>query len=442
MADWRKELLGETGPIEREGSLPPVDKEAWERLDLGMMGSEEFSQPATPYGPTFSEMMIEEKGPMPDEFGNMTPVPSSDEEAVKQDFRRVLADGTIGDLRQYIEMNIGDLEFLAQTDNSIAKDLEAALRFISTGTTRTSTPWDQSRFQGVSPEPGLRTWGDVLGEDQNIAQKTFQPPPASGAAFASPGGWDPYADMEQSATAGELTPDVLPREPFEPFQTAPGYALGGTAKSPQTVSETMMAANVPPGEARLLEQFNLIFKSGSDDLKRDFINRHMDDLLKAAEKDPSLFNRIQDIIIRQTNTSGAGAGQLIAPPRMGEYTVFEQPDIPWSPNTRDAWAGMGSSFPGPSFFPSKGQTAPDFEALEEARGPMSEFAHGGYVRGRGRGRGTMPGELRRKGSLSVRVAGESMGEYDKRREDEDDVRPVRRTLDNALSPTLSRRMFS
>ena len=169
----------------------------------------------------------------------------------------------------------------------------------------------------------------------------------------------------------------------------------------------------------------------------------MDDLLKAAEKNPSLLDRIQDIIIHQTNTSGAGAGQLIAPPRMDEYTVFEDPDIPWSPNTRDAWAGMGSSFPGPSFFPSKGQTAPDFQALEEARGTvpgMQGYAHGGYVRGRGRG--TMPGELHPKGSLSVRVAGESMGEYKKHREDEDDVRPVRRTLDNALSPTLSRRMFS
>jgi hypothetical protein len=267
----RAEMGG--GPLAREVGLGATAGAAGGAMS-GMLN---------PPAETFSEMMIEEKGPMPDEFGNMTPVPSSDEEAVKQDFRRVLADGTIGQLQQYIEMNIGDLRFLAQTDNSIAKDLEAALRFISTG--------DQSRFQGPSPDQNLRTWGDVLGEDQNIAQKTFQPPPASGAAFASPGGWDPYAYMEQSAAAGELTPDMLPREGGQPFQTAP------------------------------------------------------------------------------------------------------------------------------------------------------EFAHGGYVRGRGRGRGTMPGELQRKGSLSVRVAGESMGEYDKRRGDEDDVRPVRRTLDTALSPTLSRRIF-
>jgi len=237
-----------------------------------------LAEMAGPIPETFSETMIEERGPMPDEFGNMTPVPSSDEEAVKQQFRAVIADGTIGDLRQYIEMNIGDLKLLAQTDNSIAKDLEAALRSIATG--------DQSRFQGTSPDQNLRTWEEAFQADQNIPQKTYQSPPASGAAFASPGGWDPYSYMEQFAPHGELTPDVLPREEFQPFQTAPG------------------------------------------------------------------------------------------------------------------------------------------------------FAHGGYA-----DRGTMAGELLPKGSLPVRVAGESMGEYEKHRKDEDDYRPVRRTLATALSPTLSRRMF-
>jgi len=172
-----------------------------------------LAEMAGPIPETFSETMIEEKGPMPDEFGRMTPVPSSDEEAVKQDFRRVLADGTIGDLRQYIEMNIGDLKLLAQTDNSIAKDLEAALRFLATG--------DQSRFQGVSPDQTLQTWDEVFQADQNIPQKTYQSPPASGAAFASPGGFDPYAYMEGLSPGGEMTPDVLPRKPFEPAPRPP-----------------------------------------------------------------------------------------------------------------------------------------------------------------------------------------------------------------------------
>jgi hypothetical protein len=323
VSNWRQELLGQTGATAGAagGAMPYVDKDAWERIDYGAQDSrlkELLGQTGAPAGAlggaysnmagmlnppseTISEMMIEERGAMPDEFGNMTPVPSSDEEAVKQDFRRVLADGTIGDLRQYIEMNIGDLRFLAQTDNSIAKDLEAALRFISTG--------DQSRFQGPSPDQNLRTWGDVLGEDQNIAQKTFESPPLMEGSFqaAREGRFDPpaYLEMYDRAPYGEATPDMRPREPGQPYQTAPGYDT-------------------------LLEPY---------------------------------------------------------------------------------------------------QTVP-------------RFAHGGYVRGRGRGRGTMPGELQRKGSLPVRVAGESMGEYKKHREDEDDVRPVRRTLDNALSPTLSRRMFS
>ena len=238
-----------------------------------------LAEMAGPIPETFSEMMIEEKGPMPDEFGNMTPVPSSDGEAVKQDFRRVLSGGTQDQLRQYIEMNLEDLKLLAQTDNSIAKDLESAMRFITTG---------ESRFQGFSPDQTLQTWDEAFQADQNIPKKTYQSPPASGAAFASPGGFDPLAYLEQGSPYGEATPDPLPREEFQPFQTAP------------------------------------------------------------------------------------------------------------------------------------------------------EYAHGGYVRGRG----TMPGELHRRGSLPVRVAGESMGEYRKHREDEDDVRPVRRTLDNALSPTLSRSMFS
>ena len=423
-----------------------------------------LAEMAGPIPETFSEMMIEERGPMPDEFGRMTPVPSSDEEAVKQQFRAVLADGTVGDLRQYIEMNIGDLKLLAQTDNSIAKDLEAALRFISTG--------DQSRFQGVSPDQTLQTWDEAFQADQNIAQKTFEPPPLMEGSFQAmdEDRYDPltYLEMFDRAPYGEATPDMLPREARQHYQTAPGYDtllepyprargydLGGLVTPagpgtfPQTASETMMAQNtsggVPPGEARLLEQFNIIFESGSDFQKRSFVMRNADALMNAADKDFSVFNKIQAILNNQNGMPPLPSkGELLAPPYHGEYSIYENPKIPWTRESKDAWAGMGSSFPGPSFVPREGkQTAPDFEALEEVRGTvpgMQGYAHGGYVRGRGRG--TMPGELHPKGSLSVRVAGESMGEYRKHREDEDEHRPVRRTLDNALSPTLSRRMFS
>ena len=309
-------------------------------------------------------------------------------------------------------------------------------------------------------------------------------------------------DVMKAPGSTDRSPQV-PSETFEPFQggymggvgasTAPGYALGGLAKSPQTVSETMMAQNtsggVPPGEARLLEQFNIILESGSAGQKRDFITRHMSELLSAAERDPTLVQRIMGAINsgvsqRALKEVSGNRGKLLAPPGprgpVGKYQIYDDPSYPASPvgtNEYDAMAGMGSSFPGPSFLPIKGQTAPNFEALEEVRGPMAEFAHGGYVdrgtmagelgrrgdlsvreagetmyernkrlHGYDRGgyvhdRGTMPGELHPKGSLSVRVAGESMGEYEKHREDEDDYRPVRRTLATALSPTLSRRMF-
>ena len=94
---------------------------------------------------------------------------------------------------------------------------------------------------------------------------------------------------------------------------------------------------------------------------------------------------------------GHGGGEVLAPPRMGEYQMYDAPAAPMhSKNADDAYYGGG--FPGPSFIPSEGQTAPDFRA------------HGGYV-----GRGTSAGELAPRGSMSVREAGETMYELAKRR---------------------------
>ena len=263
----------------------------------------------------------------------------------------------------------------------------------------------------------------------------------------------------------------------------------------ETISEMMIAMGsapppdelgnrtpVPSSDAQaLIQELEAVLRDGTMDQVRSFLSNNRASLLTVASQDPDFANRLESIMgsmpragrewgdTRISNFDARG-GELLAPSGpmgpVGEYQIYDDPATPATPvgtNEYDAWAGMGSSFPGPSFFPSEGQTAPDFEALEEVRGPMAEFAHGGYV-GRGtmgetmyernkrlhgydrggyvHGRGTMPGELHRRGSLPVRVAGESMGEYRKHREDEDDVRPIRRTLDNALSPTLSRRMFS
>ena len=263
----------------------------------------------------------------------------------------------------------------------------------------------------------------------------------------------------------------------------------------ETISEMMIAMGsapppdelgnrtpVPSSDAQaLIQELEAVLRDGTMDQVRSFLSNNRASLLTVASQDPDFANRLESIM---GSMPRGGGGELLAPSGpmgpVGEYQIYDDPATPTTPvgtNEYDAWAGMGSSFPGPSFFPSEGQTAPDFEALEEVRGPMTEFARGGYV-GRGtmageldrrgdlsvreagetmyerskrlhgydRGgyvhdRGTMPGELHPKGSLSVRVAGESMGEYEKHREDEDDYRPVRRTLATALSPTLSRRMF-
>ena len=72
------------------------------------------------------------------------------------------------------------------------------------------------------------------------------------------------------------------------------------------------------------------------------------------------------------------------------------------------------------------------------------FAGGGYV-----GRGTMAGELAPRGSMSVREAGETMFERMKRMRgyagggavDHSPSSGVRRTMANALSPSMQRRIF-
>ena len=56
-----------------------------------------------------------------------------------------------------------------------------------------------------------------------------------------------------------------------------------------------------------------------------------------------------------------------------------------------------------------------FERMKRLRG----YANGGYADGYHTPRGTMAGELAPKGSLPVRVAGESMGELHKRHQDQD-----------------------
>jgi len=56
-----------------------------------------------------------------------------------------------------------------------------------------------------------------------------------------------------------------------------------------------------------------------------------------------------------------------------------------------------------------------FERMKRMRG----YAHGGYADGYSAPRGTVAGELPRYGDMSVREEGESMGELAKRHQDQD-----------------------
>ena len=222
--------------------------------------------------------------------------------------------------------------------------IKSALAVFRREKARAASSLNESRFQGTSPDQNLRTWDEAFQADQDIAQKTHEVPPLMEGSFQAmdEDRYDPltYLEMFDRAPYGEATPDMLPREARQHYQTAPGY-------------DTLLE---PYPRARG-------YTHGG------YVGR------------------------------GTMAGEL---GRRGDLSVREAGETMYERNKR-----------------------------------LHGYDRGGYVHGRG----TMPGELRRKGSLPVRVAGESMGEYRKHREDEDDVRPVRRTLDNALSPTLSRRIF-
>ena len=337
---------------------------------------------------------------------------------------------------------------------------------------------NESRFQGTSPDQNLRTWEQDFQEDAGLAKKTYQSPP-SGAAFAGErtGGVDDYSYLESARHSpyGELTPDVLPRKPFEPFQTAPGWALGGGVTPagpgtfPQTASENMMAMGgspppdefgnptpVPSSDAQaLIQALDEVRRSGTVGQIRGFLSSNMANLLTVASQDPDFANRLESIM---ESMPRGGGGDQSGFQDMMEYNLRGAPsgtagmlpdaanlllgDTRLSDQDIRGYRELMDQLPSDSLEPYDPLAGSPFVPPEDLPAMMpdwgsNKYAHGGYVHGRG----TMPGELHRKGSLPVRVAGESMGEYRKHREDEDDVRPVRRTLDNALSPTLSRRIF-
>ena len=381
--------------------------------------------------------------------------------------------------------------------------IKSALAVFRREKARAASSLNESRFQGTSPDQNLRTWDEAFQADQDIAQKTHEVPPLMEGSFQAmdEDRYDPltYLEMFDRAPYGEATPDMLPREARQPYQTAPnwgGYDLGGLVTPagpgtfPQTASENMMAMGsspppdefgnrtpVPSSDAQaLIQALDEVRRSGTVSQIRGFLSSNMANLLTVASQDPDFANRLESFmesmpkggdILRETGRQNMGR---IGDSRLSDQDIRgyrELMDQTPSPSLEPYDALAGSPFVPPEYLPAmmhdwggnkfahggyvgRGTMAGELgrrgdlsvreagETMYERNKRLHGYDRGGYVHGRG----TMPGELHPKGSLSVRVAGESMGEYKKHREDEDDVRPVRRTLDNALSPTLSRRMFS
>ena len=397
--------------------------------------------------------------------------------------------------------------------------IKSALAVFRREKARAASSLNESRFQGTSPDQNLRTWDEAFQADQDIAQKTHEVPPLMEGSFQAmdEDRYDPltYLEMFDRAPYGEATPDMLPRKARQPYQTAPnwgGYDLGGLVTPagpgtfPQTASETMMAMGsapppdefgastpVPSSDAQaLIQALEEVRRSGTVGQIRGFLSSNMANLLTVASQDPDFANRLESImesmprggdIERETGVK-YGDPRLSNQDIRGIREVMEQlPSGLYGMPADRMNLLLGDQEPSPSLEPYDPLAGSPFVPPEDLPAMMpdwggNKFAHGGYV-GRGtmagelgrrgdlsvreagetmyerskrlhgynrggyvHGRGTMPGELHPKGSLSVRVAGESMGEYKKHREDEDEHRPVRRTLDNVLSPTLSRRMFS
>jgi hypothetical protein len=398
--------------------------------------------------------------------------------------------------------------------------IKSALAVFRREKARAASSLNESRFQGTSPDQNLRTWDEAFQADQDIAQKTYESPPLMEGSFQAmdEDRYDPHAflEMYDRAPYGEATPDMLPREGGQPFQTAPGYDLGGLVTPsgpgtfPQTASENMMAMGsapppdefgertpVPSSDAQaLIQALEEVRRSGTVGQIRGFLSSNMANLLTVASQDPDFANRLESIM---ESMPRGGGGDQSGFQDMMEYNLRGAPSgtagmLPEAANlllgdTRlsdqdiRGYRELMGQLPSDSLEPYDPLAGSPFVPPEDLPAMMpdwggNKFAHGGYV-GRGtmagelgrrgdlsvreagetmyerskrlhgydrggyvHGRGTMPGELHPKGSLSVRVAGESMGEYKKHREDEDEHRPVRRTLDNVLSPTLSRRMFS
>ena len=117
-------------------------------------------------------------------------------------------------------------------------------------------------------------------------------------------------------------------------------------------------------------------KDSAEDPKTSLIRKYYFEALKnITDTLPTQSPEIQRNIDKgMAEAYPGGYSKPMLSPYEGTYELPEDPDIPWTTETRDLYRGGG--YPGPSFIPTGDQTAPDFE---------QPLAGGGYVGGSGMG---------------------------------------------------------
>jgi len=115
-------------------------------------------------------------------------------------------------------------------------------------------------------------------------------------------------------------------------------------------------------------------KDSAEDPKTSLIRKHYFEALKnITDKLPTQSPEMQRNIDKgMAEAYPGGYSKPMLSPYEGTYELPEDPDIPWTTETRDLYRGGG--YPGPSFIPSGDQTAPDFE-----QPPASGMRNGGMM---------------------------------------------------------------
>tara|TARA_Y100001963_G_scaffold21742_1_gene28141 strand:+ start:716 stop:1660 length:945 start_codon:yes stop_codon:yes gene_type:complete len=241
-----------------------------------------------------------------------------------------------------------------------------------------------------------------------------------------------YADEIQPTPpiyelSGQPTPpmqQIRPLQQMRPMGT-PGVSAAATGVVPTVSEELMQRTQQTP----MVQGVDALVKQVADTINRgEPITQAQKDVIRAALEELG-------VSVKDFNRA---VGNLIVTQQAMELQELENPEMDFS--IRPTSAELGSVVDVDTTGMSPGALGGALDSAEEFPG----FAGGGYV-----GRGTMAGELAPRGSMSVREAGETMFERMKRMRgyagggpvDHSPSSGVRRTMANALSPNMQRRIF-